>query len=93
VYCLEQADNGADLDAIELPRSARFRERHASWIPGGGLSLEAAARRDVAAGWKGALYRTTRSPSAPFTLRAVPYYAWCNRSAGEMLVWMREATR
>lgn len=93
VYCLEQADNGACLDALKLPRSARFRTRRAGWIPGGGVSLEAAARRDAAVDWKGALYRTRPSRSTPRTLRAIPYYAWCNRSPGEMLVWVREAGR
>jgi DUF1680 family protein len=23
-------------------------------------------------------------------MTAVPYYAWCNRRPGEMLVWVRE---
>jgi DUF1680 family protein len=93
VYCLEQADNGADLDAVALPGSARFTERRASWIPGGGVALEARARRDDPADWKGTLYRTGKASSGACRLRAVPYYAWCNRSPGEMLVWMREAAR
>ena len=35
-----------------------------------------------------ALYSEDAPVQTPVTLRAIPYYAWSNRSAGEMTVWM-----
>lgn len=37
------------------------------------------------------LYALDRAPEyAPITIRMIPYYAWANRSVGEMRVWIRE---
>ena len=39
--------------------------------------------------WKGRLYRPVSGCYfEPVKLRAVPYYAWANRGAGKMNVWM-----
>ena len=90
VYCLEEADNGADLDAVCLPRRAALRTRSRPGLLGGVVTIEAAARRLSREGWSSALYRPAASKTVPARLTAVPYYAWCNRRPGEMLVWMRE---
>ncbi|MBA3275826.1 MAG: hypothetical protein H0T72_08530, partial [Chloroflexia bacterium] len=49
----------------------------------------------AAPGWDGALYRTLeslrgdRAGRSSVTLTAIPYYAWANRGAGPMAVWLR----
>ena len=43
----------------------------------------------MVAGWDGLLYRHTPSASKPIAITAIPYYAWDNRAAGEMRVWLR----
>jgi len=45
-------------------------------------------------GWEGALYREAVAV-APATVRslrvtAIPYFAWANRDAGRMQVWLRQ---
>jgi len=47
-----------------------------------------ALRRD-SSGWAGRLYRANTSRTKPLTIKAIPYFLWNNRKAGEMLVWMR----
>jgi hypothetical protein len=46
-----------------------------------------------AADGKGPLYPAAASPPATRErdLLFIPYYAWANRGAGEMLVWIRES--
>jgi DUF1680 family protein len=90
VYCLEEVDNGADLDGVCLPRTAALRARSRRDLLGGVTVITAAARRRSPAGWTGALYRPASSKAVATRLTAVPYYAWCNRRPGEMLVWVRE---
>ena len=46
------------------------------------------------AGWRGQLYRSvrpgaSRAPAQPVEITAIPYYAWANRAAGPMQVWLR----
>jgi len=53
------------------------------------------ARARVDDGWEGQLYRSFDTPSAATTrvpLTAIPYYAWANRDAGPMQVWLPIAT-
>ena len=93
VYCLEQADNGENLACIyasdpdslekgdpvpalpgELP-TLRFR----------GERLVRALREEDA----GALYGIPEFKKQPAQYTAIPYGLWCNRTPGEMLVWMK----
>jgi DUF1680 family protein len=43
-------------------------------------------------GWEGVLYRDHGPSSKEIELTAIPYYAWDNRSAGEMRIWLRART-
>jgi DUF1680 family protein len=87
VYCFEQTDNGADLNALSLPRRAALRSRWRPDLLGGVVALETVGRR--LRGSVG-LYQPSPPESEEASLQAVPYYAWANRRAGEMLVWIRE---
>jgi DUF1680 family protein len=54
--------------------------------------LEGTAESRPTGEWTGRLYRELQPPgSAPIRIRLVPYYAWGNRSEGEMTVWMPRA--
>lgn len=95
VYCLEQTDlGGADPRDVVLPAES---ELWASWAPDlleGVVVLKGPALvRDSGSAWKGELYRkagdTGATPDRPIELVAVPYYAWANREAGGMAVWIR----
>ncbi len=92
VYCLEEIDNGKDLNALVLPEKAKLRIKRKKRLLGGVPVIQARARRDSTAGWEGDLYRTGAADRGESVdLRAIPYFAWANRGEGEMLVWIREA--
>ena len=95
IYCVEQADLGADPRDLLLPPDADLT---AIWEPellGGVVTLHAPALlREDAVPWASDLYRPAGLTPAPSTrdveLRAVPYYAWANRDPGGMAVWLRD---
>ena len=86
-YCLEEIDNGAELNRLSLPRDA---ELHCTWrsdLLGGITVVSAKGVRDTNTE---ALYAQTPPASAEAELTFVPYFAWNNRGNGEMSVWVRE---
>jgi DUF1680 family protein len=89
VYCLEGADNGVDLNAIEIPHSAQFETKFEPELLGGVVTLSGRARKLA---WNSGdeLYSQSPAGNTDVALKAVPYFAWDNRDAGEMLVWIRE---
>ncbi|WP_420490453.1 hypothetical protein [Neobacillus niacini] len=40
--------------------------------------------------WNGELYSTSEHQTQTVSIKAIPYYAWCNRGEGEMMVWINE---
>ena len=90
VYCLEEADNGGDLNDLSLPRDAKLRVMMDRGLFGGVPVITARGRRRDAGTWKGKLYQATRSKTVSCAITAIPYFTWANRSEGEMLVWIRE---
>ena len=91
VYCLEEIDNGANLNDIALLPDAAITAAFDPELLGGAVVLSAEGRRTDAAGWEDALYRPVGETSHAVTIKAVPYCLWCNRTPGEMLVWIRQA--
>jgi uncharacterized protein len=88
VYCLEQKDNGPDLNALVLPPKSKIGEKKSKSL-GGVVTLHARAAREMSR--RSSLYVTSRPTRKQTSITAIPYYAWANRGVGEMLVWMREA--
>lgn len=87
VYCLEETDNGKDLDQIVLGIDAELNPKMEPNLLGGVVVLHGEAERETVKA--DGLY-STRPPSyTQAAIRAVPYYAWDNRAPGEMLIWMR----
>ncbi len=87
VYCLEEADNGADLAALSLPRSAGLRVRRDPALLGGCAVVEGDGARELAGD---SLYTMDPPRASPAPIRAIPYALWANRGEGEMRVWIRE---
>ena len=74
VYCLEAVDHpGVDLLKVSLPRKAELAAEHRPSLLGGVTVLRAKGRDSRQRG---------------VDLTAVPYYAWCNRGPGQMVVWL-----
>jgi len=91
VYCLESPDlpAGVRLDGVRVPRDAAMFEKHDPQLLGGVTALEVQAVYSRSALWAGELYRAVRAARGrPLRVRMIPYYAWGNRGAGEMTVWL-----
>jgi len=86
LYCLEEKDNGRGLTGLALPRAAQLEAVACTGELGDIVALEADGLRQKAE----ALYSDQSPAYDACRLRAVPYYAWGNRGAGEMTVWIRE---
>ncbi|HQZ20789.1 MAG TPA: glycoside hydrolase family 127 protein [Thermoflexales bacterium] len=90
MYCVEQADNGAQLDRIILPSVPDgFAAAHEPGLLGGVTVLRGDAIALDESSWGGALYRHAAPSASAKQITAVPYYAWANRAPGEMRVWLR----
>jgi DUF1680 family protein len=92
VYCLEGVDHKmVVLDQIALdPKdgSSEFGTGHQDNLLGGVNIIQGKGVVVNEKGWKGMLYRY-RGPSLKFMeIKAIPYYAWDNRTPGEMRVWL-----
>lgn len=88
VYCLEEADNGANLGGFELPDDAALREEYDNTLFGGTMTITAEGVKVVDDG-NASLYRTTPPKKEKAVMKFVPYCYWNNRGKGEMLVWVR----
>jgi uncharacterized protein len=87
IYCLERADHPTSVFDIVLPADAELMPVKEAEMLGGVVVLKgigSVPERDV---WPGGLYRSPeKSHKLPVT--AVPYYAWDNRTPGDMVVWV-----
>ncbi|PWW01117.1 hypothetical protein DFQ01_1106 [Paenibacillus cellulosilyticus] len=93
VYCLEEADNGASLHQLYIPRDSELQAQSSKDLLGGvHVITTEAVRGDTSDAWQdGALYRKDAEwRPTPVTATFIPYYAWANRGEGEMTVWVKE---
>lgn len=86
VYCLEQADNGNHLPWLSLPESTPLRPQ----VDTKTFAIPLTTIKTV--GRKLAIPSTELYAPANEThqLTFIPYFAWANRTPGEMQVWIRE---
>jgi hypothetical protein len=79
VYCLEEHDNGSDLQMLKLSPEPNFRYNNGT-ILADGLREKADNQ----------LYSEYTSPDfEKCTLKFIPYYTWGNRGENEMSVYVR----
>ncbi|MBA4105932.1 MAG: ATP-binding protein [Pirellula sp.] len=92
VYCLESPDlpAGVRVDEVALAADATLRPVFEPRLLGGVTVIDADARTRPAGDWSGRLYRPLdgAAKGKAIDVRLVPYYAWANRGASEMTVWM-----
>jgi DUF1680 family protein len=81
VYCLEGCDHpDGRVRNIALPPGAKLEPRFESGLLGGVMVLTG----------EGIAVMGQKREMRQVKIRAVPYYAWANRTSGEMVVWMPE---
>jgi len=93
VYCFEQADNtDTDIRKIKLKPGAAFEAAFEADLLKGVTTLRGTAVIAEDADWDVRLYRDIDEVEEPVlkevTVKAVPYYAWANREAGAMTIWV-----
>ncbi|HLG77512.1 MAG TPA: beta-L-arabinofuranosidase domain-containing protein [Ktedonobacteraceae bacterium] len=93
VYCVEQTDHGSvDVWDIVLPDRPQWEIRRQEQLLGGIVTLHTQAYQQVEKEWSGQLYRSCSQDMhddyQPIQITAVPYFAWANREAGPMQVWL-----
>ena len=88
IYCLEEADNGPELDQLTIATADGIEECTIAGLPGPLIGLRLKGSR-TAPSTGGELYSTRPAAEQACTVTAVPYYAWNNRGFGEMQVWTR----
>jgi DUF1680 family protein len=97
LYVVEAADHPVgDVRDFVLPDDAPIVSAFRPDLLEGIVVLNAdAGVESPAPGWDGSLYRTVESLErdrpgrSGAILTAIPYYAWANRGAGPMTVWIR----
>ena len=88
VYCLEQEDNGAQLQTIRIPKDAALSAfETADPVLGSYTAVSVSGLRLIP---DGSLYSERPAKAESVPLHAIPYYLWGNRSEGEMRVWISE---
>ncbi|MDG5786221.1 glycoside hydrolase family 127 protein [Evansella sp. AB-P1] len=88
VYCIEECDNGSDLHGIALPSDAKLSATYDENLLNGVVYISGEGKRISETSEKEELYSTIPMTTNKVELKAIPYYAWCNRKPGEMRVWI-----
>lgn len=89
VYCLEEIDNGKNLEALYVCADVEIQEEK-SELFGGCILLNIKGKRIEQTGWSDELYGEHLVKHRDTVLKAVPYAYWNNRGRGEMSVWIKE---
>jgi len=79
MFCAEAVDNTAKISAIKVPENTQFKYTFNPNLLNGVAELSGNAVKTAADG---------NNVIVPFKL--IPYYAWANRSKGEMSIWFPE---
>jgi hypothetical protein len=91
VYGLEDKDlpPGVAIESVRVERASKWQVRHEANLLHGVTVLETRAKVLQPTEDATALYRRVPAVKAgTISLRLIPYYAWCNRGASEMSVWL-----
>jgi DUF1680 family protein len=90
VYCAEEEDNGTELFRFHVGDINNLNDivvRHEKDLLEGVTTISFTGKREK--DWAcDALYQTDEMILEDKKIVLVPYYAWANRGAGEMTVWM-----
>ena len=82
VYCMEEIDNGENLRDITLLESSKISVANEKGIPAPVIYIGAERRPKT-----DKLYSLKGNDRVSFTARLIPYFAFANREASDMLVW------
>ena len=84
VYCMEEVDNGANLNAIAVDLSSDFTTGFDDTLRVPTVTVRGVRQSETA----GALYAPIGA-ATPVLVRFIPYFAFANRGESEMMVWVK----
>jgi hypothetical protein len=87
VYCVEACDQPEPLASLHLPANAELKAAKEKNLLGGIVAIQGQAEVTAGLDWTRQLYQAF-TPSRRVPITAIPYYAWDNRQAGAMKVWL-----
>lgn len=91
IYCMEETDQKAPLHLYHLPINATFNYAYKPELLQGVGTIEVNALRSEIDNPDLALYHDYQPPrDKQERIQLIPYFAWANRSSGEMQVWIRK---
>ncbi len=82
VYCMEGVDNGENLRDVTLLDNGNWTVAAEDWLPAPTITMDAERRTDTHA-----LYRTRTADRVPVKAKLIPYLAFANRGATDMIIW------
>jgi DUF1680 family protein len=91
VYCLESSDlpKGVRVGDVSIAADAKLSSKFESKLLGGVTVVDATGTVHPSGDWSNKLYRPlAQTKGRTIPLRFVPYFAWSNRGASEMTVWV-----
>lgn len=90
VYCVEEADNGKNLGGLSVGELVDTEEYWDDALPDNAVCVSFAGYRESEEIWKERLYSFEKAQKEPVRIKAIPYYLWGNRGAGEMCIWIND---
>lgn len=89
IYCIEDTDFKSSVLNIALKRDAELTSRFEPDLLGGMIVIDGTGLDTTGSDTEGGLYLDDAGQQTePAKFRAIPYFAWDNRSPGAMRVWI-----
>ena len=89
IFCFEECDNGENLASLSLDTKSPLKEIWRDDLLGGLMTIKAKGKRLVEPAQPESFSEKFSPQTQDVELTALPYGFWCNRTPGEMLVWIR----
>ena len=89
VYCFEDVDNPDGIfQTLSLTDDTALEAAFDSELLGGVTCIHGTGTVFDTSDWGNDLYLRSKPSLKRTDVTAIPYYAWCNRGAGQMAVWV-----
>lgn len=89
VYCIESPDlPGNKIFDVVMPANIQLKPTPMKIDGGNIMALTGQAKLLSDHQWSNTLYKEVNTNLKPVTVKLIPYYAWANRGATDMSVWM-----
>jgi len=89
IFCFEECDNSENLASLSLDTKSPLEEIWRDDLLGGLMMIKAKGKKLIEPAAPDSFSEKFIPQSKDVKITAIPYGLWCNRTPGEMLVWIR----